>query len=337
MTMEFMQNLGKLKTGVPRKRAKSKYRVTNWSSYNKSLRKRGMISMYFPEGDIKSMFIDSSPYKEGISGQSNTYLNAYVELLFTLYKLLNFGIRQLTGFVEDLWKNKGLDIKVPSFGNLSDLFSKLPLSIKQFCNKLASKVRNGDKLDLIVDSSGMRFSKASYWYETKYNRPCNKRPWKKLHIGMDEDMNIHELEVTDCNTSDISVLDDIIPDNIKIGKLYGDRAYYSISKVEELQNKGITPIIPPPKNAKIHYKSSTKYHDKIVQYIEKKGSIYAFFKKYGYGKRELVESQISRIKRCIGSTLLTQKTESQRIEGIIISNIIKFWNSLGKCESVKIE
>jgi len=131
--------------------------------------------------------------------------------------------------------------------------------------------------------------------------------------------------------SDISVLDNIVPDDIEIGNLYRDRAYYSINKLEELKNKGMTPIISPPKNAKIHDKASAKYHDKIVKYIERKGSIYAFFKRYGYGERELVESQISRIKRCIGSTLLTQKTTSQKTEGIIIPNIINFWNSLGKC------
>ena len=44
----------RLKTGVARKREKSKYKVTNWTEYNKSLRRRGMISIYFPEGDIQS-------------------------------------------------------------------------------------------------------------------------------------------------------------------------------------------------------------------------------------------------------------------------------------------
>jgi|GEM_PF-4171528 len=57
-----MQNSGKLKSGAVRKKAKSKYGIVNWSSYNQSLRKRGMISLYFPEGDIKSMFADCMPY-----------------------------------------------------------------------------------------------------------------------------------------------------------------------------------------------------------------------------------------------------------------------------------
>jgi len=78
------------------------------------------------------------------------------------------------------------------------------------------------------------------------------------------------------------------------------------------------------------------WHDKIVQYIKEKGSVYAFHKKYNYGKRALVESQISRIKRCIGSSLLTQKAASQKQEGKIIANIINKWNSLDRCISLKI-
>jgi hypothetical protein len=331
-----MTDRGKLKSGEPRKRDKSKYKVKNWSEYNQSLKKRGMISLYFPRGDIKEQFINSEPYREGNSGQERTYLNPYIELLFTLYRLLGFGIRQITGFIQDLWRSKGLDIGVPSFGHLCDLFSSLPLKTKQFCNNLSRKLKSGESIDLVVDSSGLRFAKASYWYETKYNKPCNNKPWKKLHIGMDLDMNIHNVEITDCSSSDISVLDDIIPKDIAIDNLYADGAYYSINKVEELYTKGITPVIPPPKNACIHGKDNTRFHDKIVQYINDKGTIYAFYKKYGYGNRELVEAQFSRIKRCIGSTLLTQKTESQKTEGTVISNIINLWNSFGRCESVKI-
>jgi hypothetical protein len=76
-------------------------------------------------------------------------------------------------------------------------------------------------------------------------------------------------------------------------------------------------------------------HDQTVQYIVDKGSIYALHKKYGYGLRALVEAQISRIKRCIGAKLLTQKLESQKCEGVVIANIINLWNSFGGPVSVK--
>ena len=70
--------------------------------------------------------------------------------------------------------------------------------------------------------------------------------------------------------------------------------------------------------------------------LKDKGTAYAFHKKYGYGIRSLVESLFSRIKRCLGSTLLTQRESSQKNEGIIIANIINRWNSFGTCDSQKI-
>ncbi|WP_216674902.1 transposase [Paraburkholderia elongata] len=51
--------------------------------------------------------------------------------------------------------------------------------------------------------------------------------------------------------------------------------------------------------------------------------------------RSRVEAQISRIKRCIGATLLTQKIASQEREGVIIANLINLWNAFGKPVSVK--
>src|ERR1039457_3569167 len=100
-------------------------------------------------------------------------------------------------------------------------------------------------------------------------------------------------------------------------------------------NAGMLPVIPPPVHAVVHGKPTTTWHDKIVKYIKDKGSVYAFNKKYGYGQRSLVEAQISRIKRCIGATLLTQKIASQEREGVIIANIINLWNSFGRPVSVK--
>jgi hypothetical protein len=51
--------------------------------------------------------------------------------------------------------------------------------------------------------------------------------------------------------------------------------------------------------------------------------------------RARVEVQISRIKRCIGATLLTQKIASQESEGVVIANIINLWNAFGRPVCVK--
>ncbi|WP_075553188.1 transposase [Candidatus Paracaedibacter symbiosus] len=91
----------KLKDASSNPRTKPSYKVTNWSAYNKSLKKRGQLSLYFPQGNLKSVFINQNPYILGVSGQQSTYTPAYIELIYTFYRLFDWGIRQITGFFED--------------------------------------------------------------------------------------------------------------------------------------------------------------------------------------------------------------------------------------------
>lgn len=328
----------KLKTPSSSPRKKAQYKVINWTQYNQSLQKRGEISLYFPQGDLRTQFINESPYVEGIAGQQATYKPAYIELMFMLYRLFGWGLRQITGYFKDLWRTRGLDILVPSFGHLSDLFCSLPLKVRHFCQTLAKRLGQGERLSLIFDSTGLRFGKASHWYETKYDKPCDQKPWRKMHLSIDPDMNVHEVGITQADHSDHDMMDDLIPPEVAdlVNKIIADGGYYSKDRVEDLYLQGIIPVIPPPPQARVQGKNRTSWHDQIVQYIQDKGTIYAFYEKYGYNIRALVEAQISRMKRCLGSRLLTQRIESQKREGLIIGSLLNKWNSFGKCVSVKV-
>ena len=145
----------KFKNPSPNPRKKPRYKVSNWTEYNKSLKKRGEVSLYFPPGEPKSHFINETSYIKGISGQQSTYKQPYIELIYTFYRLFNWGIRQMTGFFEDLWRTKTLDIPVPSFGHLSDLFSSLPIKVRQFCENLAKRIDKGESISLIFDSKSL--------------------------------------------------------------------------------------------------------------------------------------------------------------------------------------
>ena len=243
-------------------------------------------------------------------------------------------MRQIGGYMEDYWKTVGLDIRVPSFGHLSNRFSNLDITVKQCCDRLARQLANGENVTMIVDSTGLSFGRASQWYEEKYGRKATQTPWRKLHLAIDPEMNVHAINITTTQVSDSEGLDHMLTADLPMERLIADGAYYSIERGEALLNKGVVPVIPPPSHAVVHGKENTRWHDQQVQYIQDK-SIYAFHKKYEYGLRSLVDAQISRIKRCIGATLLTQKLESQKREGIVVANIINLWNAFGRPISVK--
>jgi hypothetical protein len=246
-------------------------------------------------------------------------------------------MRQIIGYFEDLWRSQGLDIPVPSFGHLSDLFAALPLQVRHYCDQVAARLQKGESIPLIVDSTGMRFDKASHWYEGKYHKPCDSKPWRKLHLSIDSGLETYAVELTEQDVGDREVMDLLMPESIITDKVIADGGYYSAEKSQELYENGIIPVIPPPAHSVVHNQENpSSWHDKAVNYINEKGTVYAFHKKYGYGVRALVEAQFSRIKRCIGSSLKTIKIESQKREAIIIGNILNLWNSFGRPITVKI-
>jgi hypothetical protein len=320
--------------GKPRKRRKPGYRVINARAYNQSLKRRGMISLYFCGGDLKAQFINARTHTAGVSGRVPTYTEAYIQIIFTFYRLFGWGMRQIAGYMEDYWITRGLDIPVPSSGQLCDRFAALEPEVIQRCERLARRLARGESVSLIADSTGLSFGRASQWHEKKHGQKPARTPWRKMHLGIDPDMNIHSIRITTDDVSDIETMDTLLKADAPVDRVIADGAYYSIEGTEALSQAGITPVIPPPSHAVVHGRTDTTWHDQIVGYIKEKG-IYAFHKKHGYGLRSLVEAQISRIKRCIGERLLTQKLASQENEGVVIANLVNLWNSFGRCVCVK--
>src|ERR1700732_966719 len=146
---------------------------------------------------------------------------------------------------------------------------------------------------MIVDATGLSFGRTSQWYEQKYGHPATRTPWRKMHLGIDADMNIHAIRITTTEVSDSEGMDAVLPANLPVDKVIADGAYYSIERTEAFSRAGVTPVIPPPAHAVVHGDKDTRWHDQNVKYIQDKG-IYAFHKKYGYGLRSRVEAQISR-------------------------------------------
>lgn len=66
-------------------------------------------------------------------------------------------------------------------------------------------------MDIFIDSTGMSFGRASQWYEVKYGKKANRSPWRKMHLSIDPDMNVHELVVTETDVSDSEGMELVMP------------------------------------------------------------------------------------------------------------------------------
>ena len=103
-------------------------------------------------------------------------------MIYKFYRLFGWGMRQTTGYMEDYWAARGLDIAVPSFGQLSDRFARLTPDITQRCGQLARRLARGETVGVIIDSTGLKFSCAGQWYEKTYGKKADRTPWRKMHL-----------------------------------------------------------------------------------------------------------------------------------------------------------
>ncbi|MFL9913420.1 transposase [Paraburkholderia sp. RL17-337-BIB-A] len=170
----------------------------------------------------------------GVSGREPTYTTAYIELIYTFYRLFGWGMRQITGYMEDCWATRGLDIPVPSYGQLCDRFAVLKVSVTQRCEQLARRLARGEAVSVIVDSTGLSFGRASEWYEQKYCRKARQTTWRKMHLSIDGEMNIHAISKTTTEVSDSEGMDAVLPADQPVDRVITDGAYYSIERTEAL-------------------------------------------------------------------------------------------------------
>jgi len=75
---------------------KGKYKVTNWSDYNKSLKDRGDITFWFSE-DVEDNWVEPDPVIKR-RGRQVKYSKVALETIYTFRQIFNLCLRQAEGF-----------------------------------------------------------------------------------------------------------------------------------------------------------------------------------------------------------------------------------------------
>lgn len=217
----------------------TRYRTTNWSSYNSALKMRGSLTVWF---DL-SMVWEGLP--TGRRGRRQSYSVAAIQTCLTLKVLFGFALRQTTGFVESLLRLAGLDWSVPDFSTLSRRQKSLTVDIPY---------RGSDgPLHLLIDSTGIKVEGEGEWHSRKHGA-SKHRIWRKLHIAIDEgSLEIRAVEMTGKDVGDAPILPVLlaqIPEDEDIASVTADGAYDTRRCHETIAERGAQAIIPPRKNAK---------------------------------------------------------------------------------------
>jgi len=301
-------------------RYKTKYRVTNWSAYDRSLARRGDVTFWLSPDGIANW--NAKP--TGKRGGQQKYSDLAIETALTLRLVFHLPLRQIEGFLGSLFKVMNVDLDVPDHTTLSRRGRRLDVALKA--------LPSSGPIDLIVDSSGLAIVGQGEWAAAKHGGK-GTQGWKKLHLAVDGAGVIGAQVLTDSNVDDatagVALVADVAHD---IDVVIADRAYDTRPFYDAATDRGASVIVPPTKNAidKGHPRAA---RDETIRRVNEIGRR-RWQKEAGYHRQAGVENAFFRYKSIVGSRLRARGSDAQNAEARLACNVLNQMTELGKPESL---
>lgn len=288
--------------------APTKYKTTNWSTYNDSLKRRGSLSIWF---DPQMVWI---PPPTGKRGRRQQFSDAAIQACLTLKVLFGMPLRQTTGFVESLLKLVGLSWEVPDFSTLCRRQKTLNVNLPY---------RSGTgSLNLLIDSTGIKAEGEGEWNARKHGGP-KRRIWRKIHIGIDEEtLEVRAVEVTTSNIGDAPMLPELlkqVPSDQDIGSVTADGAYDTRKCHDAIAERNAKPW-KPTSNGAIARNQAVEASRYLGRTLWRRWS--------GYHRRSRVETKMHCVKR-LGQSLMARDFDRQVAEIQIRIAVLNRYTALG--------
>jgi IS5 family transposase len=285
---------------------KPRYRVTNWAEYDASLKRRGSLTVWFTDEAIQAWRAEP---RTTPGGQPH-YSALAITTALTMRMVFGLGLRQTEGLIGSVIKFLGLDLAVPDHSTLSRRAKTLEVPLPR-------RAATGS-LHLLVDSTGLKLGGASEWLAEKHGT-SRRRPWRKLHIGVDADSGeIVAVEVTKKEIDDAAMVGALlgqIADPVVSFTADGDYDQNRVSQAVAERHPDATVIVPPRAGAVASTSADTTptQRDRHLRMIAERGRT-AWQKASGYNARAKVEASIGRYKRVIGDALRSRTEQTEATE-----------------------
>ncbi len=305
---------------------KTKYRVNNWTEYDRALVQRGDITLWISEDAIESW----KPAPTGLRGAQRKFSDHAIETALTLRACLQkLPLRQAEGFLRSVLSLMGVNLEAPDHTTLSRRSQRLDLAL--------SPPPANEPIHLIVDSTGLSIVGEGEWAAAKYGGR-GRRGWKKLHLGVDRSGVIVAEVLTDGNVDDAKTaldLIDAVEDNL--ASLTADAAYDTRAIYDVAAARRAKVVVPPIKTATRSRRRSAppSARDRTIMRVREVG-LRRWKKEVGYHRQARVENTFFRYKTIIGPGLRARHRESQKAEAIIACSILNRMMILGRPESFAI-
>jgi hypothetical protein len=176
---------------------KSKYRLTNWSEYERGLVRRGDVTIWLTPEAIAGW----SPAPSGRRGGQLKYSDLAIETALALRLVFHLPLRQAEGFLNSLFAMMGVGLNAPDHTTLSRRAQALTVALR--------RVATDEPIHLIVDSTGLSIVGEGEWAAAKHGGK-SKRCWKELHLGVDNSGVIVAQVLTDGHADDASQFGELL-------------------------------------------------------------------------------------------------------------------------------
>lgn len=316
-----------------------RYKIRNWSEYNKSLVKRGNVTIWFSEETIKAWLGDGGG---GRKGRPQIYSDDAILCALLIKTMYGLPLRAVEGFLQSLVLLMGLSIPVPSYSQISRRSKKLEGKVKELLK--------GNPRELVLDATGLKVYGEGEWKVRQHGR-SKRRTWRKLHIGLDvETGEIVMAELTKKEAGDGQTGEKLLKEHSKekskktLKRVYGDGAYDGIEFRRVVHGLGAEAVVPPPRHA-VHHSDATgalaERNNGVLEILglggdEEARALWKRLKRYY--RRSLVETAIYRVKKLTGGDLRSRCEANQRVEAFVkcltVNRITKLGMPVGEWVAV---
>ena len=311
--------------------SKTRYCIRNWRDYNRSLKQRGSLTVWFSEDAIDKW--QAKP--TGKRGKPVIYSDDAILTALMLRFVFFLPLRALEGFLGSLVSMMGLDLRTPSYSQICRRAQNLGKRLERLTKRRIT--------DLVIDSTGLKVYGEGEW-KVRQRGPSKRRTWRKLHLAICPDS--HEIvfvKLTDNKTPDHKVYPHFLskaPKTVK--KPYGDGAYDRAECYQANFRHGSSPIIPPQKNARYRINASEDYQERNLAVLEIRGlggddEARRLWKKLKhYHRRSLAETGMYRFKNIFSGKMRSRLIANQQAEVYVKSIALNKMTRLGMPISEKI-
>ena len=300
---------------------KTKYRVANGASYDRTLVGRGDGTLWLaPEASDAW-----APGRVGTRGGQFKYSALAIETALPLRLIFHLPLRPAEGCLNSLFGMMGIDRSAPDHPTLSRRSQHLDLTLRG--------VPPDERLHLIVDSTGLSIVGEGEWAAVNHGRR-GKRGWKQLPVGVDRSGVIVAQALTEGNADDATTaltLSEAVEG--ALASVTGDAAYDPIAFYDAAGARSAHVVVPPPKASSVSRRGRRSIaRDRTIRMVKVLGRR-RWKQEAGYPRQARAENAFFRYKSIIGHGLRARPPEGRVAEALLACNLLNQMTALGRPES----